>query len=71
MTIPNRRPARIGYAIFVAALAFAWQFALFRTSGLLWGLFLASPLVPLIDWRWPGEKFNWRPEPASDNARAR
>ena len=71
MTIPNRRPARIGYAIFVAALAFAWQFALFRTSGLLWALFLASPLVPLIDWRWPGEKFNWRPEPASCNAGAR
>ena len=71
MTIPNRRSARIGYAIFVATLAFAWQFALFRTSGLLWGLFLASPLVPLIDWRWPGEKFNWRPEPASDNAGAR
>ena len=71
MTIPNRRSARIGYAIFVATLAFAWQFALFRTSGLLWGLFLASPLVPLIDWRWPGEKFNWRPEPASCNAGAR
>ena len=71
MTIPNRRSARIGYAILVAALAFAWQFALFRTSGLLWALFLASPLVPLIDWRWPGEKFNWRQEAMPDNAGGR
>jgi Na+-transporting NADH:ubiquinone oxidoreductase subunit NqrB len=61
MTIPNRRAARMGYAIFVAMLAFGWQFALFRTNGLLWALFLASPLVPLIDLRWPGEKFTWRP----------
>jgi Na+-translocating ferredoxin:NAD+ oxidoreductase RnfD subunit len=71
MTIPNRRSARIGYAILVAALAFAWQFALFRTSGFLWALFLASPLVPLIDWRWPGEKFNWRREAMPDNAGGR
>ena len=55
MTIPNRRSARVGYAILVAALAFVWQFGLFKTNGLLWALFVASPLVPLIDWRWPGE----------------
>lgn len=61
MTIPNRRSARIGYAIFVAALAFAWQFALFRTNSLLWALFIASPLVPLADRLWPGDKFEWRP----------
>ena len=61
----------IGYAILVAALAFAWQFALFRTSGFLWALFLASPLVPLIDWRWPGEKFNWRREAMPGNAGGR
>jgi Na+-transporting NADH:ubiquinone oxidoreductase subunit NqrB len=60
MTIPNRRGARIGYALVVAAIAFAWQFALFRTSALLWALFIASPLVPLIDWRWPAARFNWK-----------
>jgi len=59
MTIPDRRAARVGYALVVAALAFAWQFALFRTNGLLWALFLAAPLVPLIDRAWPGEKFAW------------
>ncbi len=60
MTIPNRRAARVGYALFVASLAFTWQFALFRTHGLLWALFLASPLVPLLDRRWLGEAFSWR-----------
>ena len=59
MTIPDRRAARVGYALVVAAFAFAWQFALFRTNGLLWALFLAAPLVPLIDRACPGEKFAW------------
>ena len=70
MTIPNRRSARVGYAIFVATLAFVWQFAMFKTNGLLWALFLASPLVPLIDWRWPGEKFEWRPDVRAATAAA-
>jgi len=61
MTIPNRRSARVGYAIAVALIAFIWQFGLFRTNALLWALFLASPLVPLIDRVWPGEMFRWRP----------
>jgi enediyne biosynthesis protein E5 len=61
MTIPNRRSARVGYAIAVAFFAFVWQFGLFRTNALLWALFFASPLVPLIDYWWPGETFRWRP----------
>jgi Na+-transporting NADH:ubiquinone oxidoreductase subunit NqrB len=60
MTIPKRRSARVAYAIFVATLAFVWQFVLFRTNALLWALFIAAPAVPLIDWRWPGEQFRWR-----------
>lgn len=63
MTIPNRRAARIGYAVGVAVVAFAWQFVLFRTNGLVWALFLCSPLVPLIDRWWPAEKFEWREAP--------
>jgi Na+-transporting NADH:ubiquinone oxidoreductase subunit NqrB len=63
MTIPNRRSARIGYAIIVALLAFGWQFALFRINALLWALFFASPLVPLIDRCWPGAAFSWRHPP--------
>src|SRR5262249_43824658 len=57
MTIPKRRATPACYAVLVAVIAFAWQFALFRTNGLLWALFIASPLVPLIDRRWPGPAF--------------
>lgn len=64
MTIPNRHGARVGYAILVALVAFAWHFALFRPNGLVWALFLCTPLVPLIDRLWPGERFEWRAPPA-------
>ena len=60
MTIPNRRDARIAYALIVAAIAFAWQYALFRPNALVWALFVASPLVPLIDRMRPGGQFAWR-----------
>ena len=60
MTIPNRKGARVGYAIVVAMVAFVWHFALFKPNGLVWALFFCTPLVPLIDQLWPGEKFEWR-----------
>ena len=64
MTIPNRPSARTLYALVVALVAFAWQFVLFRPNALMWGLFLATPLVPLLD-RWlPAPRPQWRP-PAS------
>jgi Na+-transporting NADH:ubiquinone oxidoreductase subunit NqrB len=63
MTTPNRRGARIAYAIVVAGAAFAWQFAWFRPNGLVWALFLCTPLVPVIDRLWPAEKFEWRETP--------
>jgi enediyne biosynthesis protein E5 len=65
MTIPNRREARIAYAIIVALGAFVWQYVLFRPNALIWSLFLLTPLVPLVD-RWlPGAKFEWtRPNSA-------
>jgi Na+-transporting NADH:ubiquinone oxidoreductase subunit NqrB len=63
MTIPDRRGGRVGYALVVALVAFAWHFALFRPNGLVWALFLCTPLVPLIDRLWPAERFEWRPPP--------
>ncbi len=60
MTTPNRRALRLVYAVLVAALAFAWQFLLFKTNGPVWALFLLTPLVPLIDWIWPGKKHVWQ-----------
>jgi len=60
MTTPNRRPLRLAYAFLVAALAFSWQFFLFQPNGPVWALFLLTPLVPLIDWLWPGQKHVWQ-----------
>jgi Na+-transporting NADH:ubiquinone oxidoreductase subunit NqrB len=60
MTIPNRRSMRIVYALCVAAAAFAWQFVLFKPNALVWALFLCTPLVPVLDWLAPGERFGWR-----------
>ena len=60
MTIPNRRSMRIVYALCVALAAFGWQFVWFKPNALVWALFLCTPLVPLIDWLAPGERFAWR-----------
>lgn len=68
MTIPDRRGPRIAYALIVAAGAIAWQYLLFRPNALIWALFLATPLVPLLDRLFPGERFSWRggkPAPAN------
>jgi enediyne biosynthesis protein E5 len=62
MTIPDRRGARIAYALIVAAGAFAWQYVWFKPNALLWTLFFATPLVPIIDRYWPAERFEWKPE---------
>lgn len=62
MTTPDRRGARIAFALLVAAGAFFWQFVLFRPNALVWSLFLATPLVPLLDRLAPGARFAWRAE---------
>jgi len=59
MTIPNRRSMRLVYAGIVALAAFAWQYVLFRPNALVWGLFLCTPVVPLLDWLAPGARFGW------------
>jgi Na+-transporting NADH:ubiquinone oxidoreductase subunit NqrB len=60
MTIPDRRGMRIAYALAVATIAFAWQYALFKPNAFVWALFVASPFVPLIDRLRPGARFDWR-----------
>jgi len=75
MTIPNRRDARVAYAVIVALAAFLWHFALFKPNGLVWALFFCAPLVPIMDRLWPAGKFDWRKANASNEdalpARAR
>jgi len=71
MTTPDRRSARILHAVCVAAVAFAWQFLLYKPNGLVWALFFCVPLVPLLDAVLPGRRFRWREpaEPAATIAR--
>lgn len=70
MTTPNRRSLRFAYAFLVAAFAFVWQFHFFQTNGPVWALFFLTPLVPLIDWLWPGKKHVWQAQANSTEARA-
>lgn len=65
MTTPQRRAARIAYAVAVAVAAFVWQFVLYKPHGLIVVLFAASALVPLINHLWPARRFEWRQGRAS------
>ena len=60
MTIPNDRRARVLYAFVVAAIAYAWQYVLFRPNALVWALFIATPLVPGLDRLLAAPVFAWR-----------
>jgi len=59
MTTPQRRSARIGYAVLVALGAFVWQYLLFKPHGLIVVLFLASWTVPAWNRLWPQRRFEW------------
>jgi Na+-transporting NADH:ubiquinone oxidoreductase subunit NqrB len=70
MTIPSRAGARLAYALLVAVVASAWQYLLFMPNGLLWALFLATPLVALFDRLFPAERFAWRSVASASAPRA-
>lgn len=58
-TTPRSRSGRIVYACVVAAAGFGLRVAAYEPNGLLFALFAAAPLVPLLD-RWlPGPAFRW------------
>ncbi len=59
-TTPDSRAGRILFAFLVSAGAFAVQFVLFKTNGLLWSLAFFSLSVPLIDWLLPGGRYEWK-----------
>ncbi len=62
-TTPDRRDARILYAVLVAAMGAWLQFGHWIPHGVILALFLASPLVPLIDRLMPrareAARFEW------------
>lgn len=63
-TTPNSRAGRIFFTFLVAVAALFVQFVLWRPNGPLWGLIVCSPLVPLLDYLFPGVRYNWS-EPSS------
>jgi enediyne biosynthesis protein E5 len=62
-TTPDARAGRIVYAALVAAIAIWLQYWRYMPQGLMYALFFASPLVPLIDrltQRFRGQsRFEW------------
>jgi enediyne biosynthesis protein E5 len=62
-TTPDRRSARMLFAVLVAGVAAWLQFAHYMPQGLMYALFFASPLVPLLDRLFPRERrevrFEW------------
>jgi hypothetical protein len=58
-TTPDRRPARIGWAVAVAVLAFVLQHQAWVMNAPVWSLLLLSPAVPLLDRLFPAPRFTW------------
>ena len=58
-TTPDARIGRIVFALLVALAALYVQFGFFKPNGPLWALIVCSPLVPLIDWMFPGTRYEW------------
>ncbi len=65
-TIPNSRGARIFYAFLVAALGYYIRFKLFNPNALLYALVFLSPIVPLIDLLFPGNRYEWQNQKQND-----
>lgn len=69
-TLPARRSARVIFAALVALGAFGVQYGLYRDNGLLWSLFCAAPLAPLLDRLLPGTAPVWTVTPAPGGSHA-
>ena len=58
-TTPDSRTGRIVFALLVALAASYVQFGLFKPNGPLWALILCAPIVPLLDYIVPAERYDW------------
>jgi Na+-transporting NADH:ubiquinone oxidoreductase subunit NqrB len=58
-TTPNSKTGRIIFGFLVAMGAGFVQFWLYEPNGLLWSLAFFSLWVPLLDWHWPGKRYEW------------
>ena len=63
MTIPLHRTGRLLHALVVAVLAYSWQYYFYWQQGILWALFIASPLVFVWNRYFPAQSFVWSTPP--------
>jgi enediyne biosynthesis protein E5 len=60
-TIPNNKWARIVWCMLVASVAFYLTTFKFINGAPIYVLVLAQPLVPVFDWLFKGQHFDWKP----------
>lgn len=60
--IPDRRGARIAWAVSVAVLTYVLRNRYFMPTALFWALFALSPVTVLLDRLWPASRFEWKQE---------
>ena len=58
-TTPNHPVARILYAVLIASISFYLSAFKFINGAPVWVLVYASPLVPVLDWLFKSERFQW------------
>jgi Na+-transporting NADH:ubiquinone oxidoreductase subunit NqrB len=59
MATPSSRVPRITWAVAVGVLSWWISTKMYVHTAPLWALFLLSPLVPVLDYFFPGQKFQW------------
>jgi Na+-transporting NADH:ubiquinone oxidoreductase subunit NqrB len=63
-SIPDARPARLIWALSIAALTFILRNYFYLSTAVFWSLFLLSPLTIALDRLWQSERFRWKGLPA-------
>lgn len=65
VSTPTHKTVRIIWALAVGLLAFYLQAYKWVNGSPIWALFMLSPLTPLLDYLFKGEKFQWTKAPIS------
>ncbi len=59
-SIPNARPARLIWALAIAALTFILRNQFYLSTAVFWALFLLAPLTIVLDKLWESPRFEWK-----------
>jgi Na+-transporting NADH:ubiquinone oxidoreductase subunit NqrB len=58
-SIPNHRVARVVWSVAIGAVAFYLSSKMYVHTAIVWVLFFASPLTPVLDFLFKGDRFQW------------